>query len=299
MKGLKGMMTRGIVVLFILAQSTSLVLAQQVQKVRNQKPLSPQSQKVPIYKIEKHPLLKLPDLAVSITCPSKVYPGEELDGNIKVVVKNVGTAPAKDFFVDLVLSSNAVIPLKFASYSSHFSDDILLKGGREHIKSLAPGASIKLILHGSNKIPDDTPPGYKYLGIVVDPGNNVKEISEKNNIDLCRIKVALCPPIAGITSCHIVEASGGTAGFARLRLSWTYASTGEKPYRLLITVYRLQAGSWDNIMPSNRPFGVISPAHTTTADVTIFRLFSGDYRIVFKAFYSCNREREYTFEKHI
>jgi hypothetical protein len=108
--------------------------------------------------------------------------------------------------------------------------------------------------------------------------------------------------IAAITDCQIIGESGGTVGMARLRLRWTYAATGVKPYKLLITVYRLQGtppGSWDNIMPSGQAFNVPSPSTTTESDVMIWRLFSGDYRIVLKAFYTCNRVKEYKFERHI
>jgi len=115
-------------------------------------------------------------------------------------------------------------------------------------------------------------------------------------------KVEVCLSTAAITNCQIVGASGGTVGLAQLQLSWNYASSGVKPHKLQITVYRLQGtppGSWDNIMPSSQPFEVTSPATTTTANVLIFRLFSGDYRIVFTAYYSCNRKRTYTFQRHI
>jgi hypothetical protein len=108
--------------------------------------------------------------------------------------------------------------------------------------------------------------------------------------------------MAAITDCQIIGESGGTVGMAKLRLRWTYAATGVKPYKLLITVYRLQGlppGSWDNIMPSGQAFNVPSPATTTDSDVMIWRLFSGDYRIVLKAFYTCNRVKEYMFERHI
>jgi hypothetical protein len=109
-------------------------------------------------------------------------------------------------------------------------------------------------------------------------------------------------PMAAITDCQIIGQSGGTVGTARLRLKWTYAASGVKPTKLLITVYRLQGippGSWDNIMPSGQAFEVPSPATTTESDVYIWRLFSGEYRIVLKAFYSCNRVKEYTFQRHI
>lgn len=110
-----------------------------------------------------------------------------------------------------------------------------------------------------------------------------------------------CPrlPIAAIRDAQIIEASGGTVGFARLRLSWTYGPQ-EKPYKLLITVYRKQGTppTWQNIMPESRPFEVIPPT-STTAGVTIFRLFAGEYKIDFTAYYSCNRKRVYSFERRI
>ena len=108
--------------------------------------------------------------------------------------------------------------------------------------------------------------------------------------------------IAAVTDCQVIGQSGGTVGTARLRLAWTYAATGVKPNKLQITVYRLQGiapGTWDNIMPSGKSFEVPSPATTTESDVLIWRLFSGKYRLVFKAFYSCNRVKEYTFERTI
>jgi hypothetical protein len=108
-----------------------------------------------------------------------------------------------------------------------------------------------------------------------------------------------CPSIAAVTSCTVLEASGGTVGFARLKLSWTFG-TGEKPSKLFITVYRKEGTppDWNNIMPSSTPFEV-KPATKTTTDVMIFRLFSGDYKIVFTAHYSCSRVKEYTFFRHI
>jgi hypothetical protein len=117
--------------------------------------------------------------------------------------------------------------------------------------------------------------------------------------------ITVSPPIcttaiAAVTDCQVIGQSGGTVGTARLRLQWTYAATGVKPNKLQITVYRLQGiapGTWDNIMPSAKAFEVPSPATTTVSDVLIWRLFAGKYRFVFKAFYTCNRVKEYTFER--
>ncbi len=108
-----------------------------------------------------------------------------------------------------------------------------------------------------------------------------------------------CPAIAAVTGCTILEASGGTVGPARLKLSWTFGA-GEKPNKLFITVYRKEGtpADWNNIMPSSAPFEV-KPSTKTSTDVMIFRLFSGDYKIVFTAHYSCSRVKEYTFFRHI
>jgi hypothetical protein len=215
-----------------------------------------------------------------------------------VVLENNGSASAQGFFIDLVLSSDTNIPVEFATYSPSFSEDALLKGGREHVESLAPGDSLDLPLHGTNKIPDDTPPGNYYLGFAVDSGKTVTEADEANNTGVCQIQLGDCASVADITDCQIIEASGGTVGYATIRLAWTYA-TGERPDRLLITVYRFQGGEWDNIMPSDEPFEVPSPSATTATDVTIWRLFHGDYRIVFTAYYSCDREEEFIFEREL
>ena len=152
--------------------------------------LMPMSGKVQIKKpIKPKPiLLKMPDLTVSIKCPSRAYPGQELGKSIRVVVENRGMAVAKDFFVDLVISSDTTIPVKYANYSPNFHEDVLFKGGRTHISSLAAGVTINVKSLGA-KIPDDIPFGIYYLGAVVDPGKKVKELNENNNTALCRIKI--------------------------------------------------------------------------------------------------------------
>jgi|Deesub1362B_J571_1020462.scaffolds.fasta_scaffold02747_2 hypothetical protein len=148
---------------------------------------------VKLKKLEKSLLLSLPDLVVSINCPNQAYPGEELNKSIKVIIKNNGTAPAKDFSIDVILSSDTIIPIKSAFYSPKFQEDVLLEGGREYIKFLAPRTQKELTLHGKNKIPDDVPSGNYYLGVVVDSGNKVLESNEKNNTALCRIRISKFP----------------------------------------------------------------------------------------------------------
>jgi hypothetical protein len=48
-------------------------------------------------------------------------------------------------------------------------------------------------------------------------------------------------------------------------------------------------------MPSQEPFDVPSLESTTEADVIIFRLFSGDYRLVFDAYYGCGAHRQFVY----
>ena len=131
----------------------------------------------------------LPDLGASIKCPPYAYPGQELWKNIKVFVWNKGVKGAQNFHLDLVLSSDKTVPVKYASYSPNYHEDVLLQGGREFVSSILSKKTISLTLNGNNKIPDDTPPGYYYIAAVVDPGNAVKELNEKNNVGFCMIKV--------------------------------------------------------------------------------------------------------------
>ncbi len=237
------------------------------------------------------------NLSGNIHCPAGAYPGEELADSITVEVSNTGDATARNFFVDMILSTDTTAPVAYASYSPNFHEDVLLQGGREFVSSLAPGTTMTVDLYGNNKIPADTPAGNYYLGLIVDSGNAATESSNSDNTAFCALKVTACSPIAEITDAQIIEASGGTVGFARMLIGWNYAA-GETPSELTITVYRLQGGSWDNIMPSDTPFVVTDPG-TREADVIIFRLFTGDYRIQFNAGYSCSRTEEFTFERSI
>jgi len=139
---------------------------------------------------------KGPDLQIKIICPNpaKAYAGQSLGKSIKVWVRNVGDVPAQNFSVDLVLSKGTNIPVKFAVYSPNFSDDVLLKGGREFVKFLGPKKTTSVTLNGTNTIPSDTPPGVYYLGAVVDPGKKVKEFNEGNNTAICRLIIYKIKP---------------------------------------------------------------------------------------------------------
>jgi hypothetical protein len=147
------------------------------------------------------------DLTADMKYPIKATPGEELGKKVSVKVKNKGTNAAKNFNVELVLSSDNQIPVKPAPYSENFSEDILLKDGRKSVELLNSGEDITLSFDGSIKIPADTPPGRYYLGAVIDPENKIEEINKKNNIFARFIIISLPAPkrlILNMPDTHLI-----------------------------------------------------------------------------------------------
>ena len=113
--------------------------------------------------------------------PLYVSPGEELKDRVTLKIYNDGIVAAKDFFVELVLSSDSEIPMKPGVYRENFSEDVLLKDSRLKVEKLEPNEPITLTFNGSLTIPPDIPPGSYYLGAVIDPENQLEETEEENN----------------------------------------------------------------------------------------------------------------------
>jgi|GEM_PF-1764427 len=110
-----------------------------------------------------------------------------------------------------------------------------------------------------------------------------------------KFRYPICLPTAAIKNCVITGASGGTSGFAQMSFAWSFDTPPRiKPNKLLLTVFRKHSGSWVNIMPSGKAF-TVNPPSSTSATVLIYKLFSGEYKVLFEAFYTCNRIRNYTF----
>ena len=132
------------------------------------------------------------DLTIKIVqCPkSVVKAGEALNAGFQVVGSSTFAGPVKGVVVDLILTSNPTYPAPapYAVYSANYSDNVLLKGGREHISFPGPG-NVNVKLNGTNTIPADTPSGIYYLGAVIDAGNKFNESNEKNNVHFCRLQV--------------------------------------------------------------------------------------------------------------
>lgn len=132
------------------------------------------------------------DLTIKIVqCPkSVVKAGEDLNAGFQVVGTSTFAGPLSGVVVDLILTSNPTYPAPapYAVYSANYSDNVLLKGGRENISFPGPG-NVNVPLNGTNTIPADTPSGIYYLGAVIDAGNKFKESNERNNVHFCRLQV--------------------------------------------------------------------------------------------------------------
>ncbi|MCD4741444.1 MAG: hypothetical protein K8R67_03025 [Desulfobacteraceae bacterium] len=131
------------------------------------------------------------DLSVEIKhCPGSIAAGQNLGSGFQVLAKSTFANAINDVAVDIILTSNPTYPMPapYAIYSPNYSNNVLLKGGREFISFTGPGV-VNVKLNGNNQIPVDTPPGVYYLAAVVDAGNKVTEINEQNNVAFCRIKV--------------------------------------------------------------------------------------------------------------
>ena len=133
--------------------------------------------------------LKLePDLRVTLTGPNSAKAGVDIGPNMNLKVENVGTDVAEDFYIDVVLSTDKVVPPGLNEYSATFHEDVLLAGGRvSNIAPLEPGKSQSYAVGGG--IPTDAkPPGY-WVCARVDPANQVKEFNENNNLSCYLIKI--------------------------------------------------------------------------------------------------------------
>ncbi len=130
-----------------------------------------------------------PDLRAKIKCPKSAFAGQDLGKKIKVKLINSGAGGAEEVGVDILLSSDKVIPLQLAGYQANWKEDVLLLGGREFVNYIKGKTSVNVKMNGNNRIPADTPPGQYYIGVFVDSKDVNRESNERNNTDLCSIRI--------------------------------------------------------------------------------------------------------------
>ena len=152
----------------------------------------------------------LPDLVVAIKAPDTAQAGEGIGSQIFIEVQNRGTAVAPGtvrgdtsinpdgYMVDIILSTDTVIPSGFAVFSPNFSEDVMPRGGRWSRTSDIPGGANVLIWDGGRvchqaaySSPPTPPPGTYFLCAIVDPGNLVREANEGNNYDCDQLEISL------------------------------------------------------------------------------------------------------------
>lgn len=145
----------------------------------------------------------VPDLKVALFGPANAMPGDTIGDQIDldVEVRNVGDGLARGtldaagnpqgggYVIDLVLSTDTVVPEGFATPSATFQEDALLVGGRISRTPDVPALSFLLLSPDppiasdiGGIIPSDTPAGDYFLCARIDPGNAVAEQDEGNNV---------------------------------------------------------------------------------------------------------------------
>ena len=150
-----------------------------------------------IRRVPPRPLLR-PDLLVLINGPWMANAGDEIGGQISIRARNMGLVaapgtvgrvdPDNGYMIDLVLSTDALIPEGFANLAANFAEDVLLRGGRiSRTVDLGSGAARRYPVGAT--IPANTPTGIYPLCARIDPGNKVAESNELNNTACYRIHI--------------------------------------------------------------------------------------------------------------
>ncbi len=213
------------------------------------------------------PLLRFPDLTVEISGPDRVAAGDEI--SLKITVTNEGRGPAsgtndapatQSYMVDLVLSQDEEVPMGWATQPTYagyteddFVEDMLLLGGRlSNTRTVAGGDSTTYT--ESVPIPANTEPGVYCLAAVVDPGNNVFEFDESDNIYYHRIRIApaeeeeIQPP-QNVTGLWVMPWGVGGTRLDRIKSSGLvdYAGITDAPFGWRLGLRH----GYDNAIPNN------------------------------------------------
>jgi hypothetical protein len=123
-----------------------------------------------------------PDLTptqLQISDVVRASPGENLDGRLKVSIKNQGGLPSGAVSFGLYISQVWRVTTR----------DRLLTNGKIQIADLPPDGEFSLSGSAGIQIPSDLTPGAYYLGLIVDGDSLVTESNEANNYKMIPITI--------------------------------------------------------------------------------------------------------------
>jgi len=144
-----------------------------------------------------------PNLEGYVLCGNHYREGDQISETAKLTVRNTGTANVQGsmtassgqpfYKVDLVLSTDRVAPVEFATVPDpyRFEEDMLLQGGRISTKTVLDGKSVEYSVDDPPELLGLIPPGMPalptgrdtfYLIAVIDPGNEIAESDETDNL---------------------------------------------------------------------------------------------------------------------
>jgi hypothetical protein len=118
-----------------------------------------------------------------------------VQNNGDTIARGTNSAGTAGYMVDVIISTDATAPVRFATYSATFAEDALLLGGRmSRTDDIAPGASALFegptVMLGSPlapynylnfTLPSRMRPGNYNICVQVDPGARITESNEINN----------------------------------------------------------------------------------------------------------------------
>ncbi len=122
------------------------------------------------------------DLYGVLIYPLQVAPGDAIEKKVMITVFNEGSAAARNFYVELMLSEDQNKSSQGAIQGGQMSKNLSLANGRLKVDIVPPGESVTLLFKGPLKIPSDTPPGRYNLVALLDSENSIKEVQEDNNL---------------------------------------------------------------------------------------------------------------------
>ena len=129
-----------------------------------------------------------PDIEINnFTAPAQADPGENVSGQISLLLGNDGETDATDFNCGVYISTDAVISK---------SDDLLVDG-RQWVANVPMNGTYDVPWASTISIPTGLVMGYYYIGVLVDEDNDVYELDEGNNSMAYQIKIG-DPPVPDI-----------------------------------------------------------------------------------------------------